>query len=180
MVGTIEDAVAKAQKMAAKRRRNHSPIGHGPQMRAMTNCDDQPRAKVWMMTDQISFELVSPERLLLSEAADMVTVPGREGDFGVLAGHAPVISSLRPGVIDVKGGTQGDTRFFVVGGFAEVGPQKLTILAEEVLPLGAIRAADVEARIAAAQEDALQAKTEADRARAAEIIDQLKVLRAAL
>ena len=132
------------------------------------------------MADMIAFDLVSSERLLLSESAEMVTVPGREGDFGVLAGHAPVISSLRPGVIEVKGGSQADARFFVFGGFAEVNPQKLTVLAEDVVPIGEIDAAAVDQRIRNAEEDILQAKTEAERAKAVELADHLKLLRAAL
>jgi F-type H+-transporting ATPase subunit epsilon len=132
------------------------------------------------MPDKISFELVSPERLLLSEMAEMVTVPGREGDFGVLAGHAPVISSLRPGVIDVKGGDAGDARFFVLGGFAEVTPAKLTVLAEDVLPMAEIDMAALDLRIKNAQEDVLQAKTDAERAKAVESLDHLQVLRASL
>ena len=70
----------------------------GPHSRAMTSLGR-------VMADKISFDLVSPERLLLSGEAEMVTLPGTEGEFGVLPGHAPVISTLKPGVIDVKGGT---------------------------------------------------------------------------
>jgi len=132
------------------------------------------------MVDKISFELVAPERLLLSERAEMITVPGREGEFGVLAGHAPVISSLRPGVIDIKGGDLGDTRFFVLSGFAEVTPQKLVVLAEDVLPMAEIDAAALDQRIKHAGEDILQAKTEIERAKAVESLDHLKVLRASL
>lgn len=132
------------------------------------------------MADKISFNLVSPERLLLSEQVDMVSVPGRDGDFGVLAGHAPVISSLRPGVLDVKGGEHGDQRFFVFGGFTEVTPTKLTVLAEDVLALAEVDATAIDQRIKNAEEDILQAKTEADRARAVESLDQLKTLRNAL
>jgi F-type H+-transporting ATPase subunit epsilon len=132
------------------------------------------------MADKIAFDLVSPERLLLSETAEMVTVPGREGDFGVLAGHAPVISSLRPGVIDVKGGDHGEARFFVLGGFVEVNAQKLTVLAEDVLPMAEVDAAALDQRIKNAGEDILQAKTEADRAKAVESLDYLKTLRSAL
>lgn len=132
------------------------------------------------MTDKIAFDLVSPERLLLSEAVDMVTVPGREGDFGVLAGHEPIISSLRPGVIDVKGAAGGDAKYFVPGGFVEVTAGNVTVLAEDVLALATVDAAAVDVRIANASEDILQAKTEFDRARAVETVEQLKVLRAAL
>ena len=132
------------------------------------------------MADRIAFDLVSPERLLLSEEAVMVTVPGSEGDFGVLAGHMPLISTLRPGVIDVQGGTEGDTRFFVLGGFAEVNPEKITVLAEEAIPMAEVDAALLDERIRNSQEDILQAKTEADRAKAVESLAYLQEMRAAL
>ena len=133
------------------------------------------------MTDKIAFDIVSPERLLVSDEADMVTVPGTDGDFGVLAGHMPLISTLRPGVIDIKGGVaSGDTRFFVLGGFAEASPDKLTVLAEEATPIGSIDAAALEQRIKNTEEDLGFAKTEADRARVAEQLDHLRQLRAAL
>jgi F-type H+-transporting ATPase subunit epsilon len=132
------------------------------------------------MADRIAFDLVSPERLLLSEEAVMVTVPGSEGDFGVLAGHMPLISTLRPGVIDVQGGTEGDTRFFVLGGFAEVNPEKITVLAEEAIPMVEVDAALLDERIRNSQEDILQAKTEADRAKAVESLAYLQEIRAAL
>jgi F-type H+-transporting ATPase subunit epsilon len=108
------------------------------------------------MADKISFDLVSPEQLLLSEDADMVTIPGSEGDIGVMAGHAPVITTLRPGIITVTGGKEAK-KFAVLGGFAEITKDKLTILAEE-----AIAAADLDAGIAAATA-ALSKATEADR-----------------
>lgn len=132
------------------------------------------------MADKIPFDLVSPERLLLSGEAEMVTLPGTEGEFGVLPGHAPVISTLKPGVIDVKIGTGADLRFFVMGGFAEVNPTKLTVLAEEALPLSEVDAAMVDQRIRNAEEDILTAKTEAARAKAVETLDSLQILRAAL
>ncbi|HEX4157831.1 MAG TPA: F0F1 ATP synthase subunit epsilon [Rhizomicrobium sp.] len=133
------------------------------------------------MVDKIAFDIVSPERLLVSDEADMVTVPGSEGDFGVLAGHMPLISTLRPGVIDIKGGVaSGDSRFFVLGGFAEVNPTKLTILAEEATPMASIDTTALEQRIRNTEEDLGFAKTEADRARVAEQLDHLRQLRAAL
>jgi F-type H+-transporting ATPase subunit epsilon len=133
------------------------------------------------MTDKIPFDIVSPERLLLSDEADMVTVPGSEGEFGVLAGHMPLISTLRPGVIAIKGGVlSGDSRFLVLGGFAEASPVKLTILAEEAIPIEKIDAAALEQRIKNSEEDLGLAKTEADRARVAEQLDHLRQLRAAL
>jgi F-type H+-transporting ATPase subunit epsilon len=133
------------------------------------------------MTDKIPFDIVSPERLLLSDEADMVTVPGTDGDFGVLAGHMPLISTLRPGVIDIRGGVaSGDSRFFVLGGFAEASPVKLTILAEEAIPMSSIDAAALEQRIRNTEEDLGFANTEADRAWVAEQLDHLRQLRAAL
>jgi ATP synthase F1 epsilon subunit len=80
---------------------------------------------------KVSFRLVMPERELLATEADMVVVPGSEGDFGVLPGHAPLISTVRPGVIEVYQGGKVEQRFMVVGGFAEVTPQRCTVLADE-------------------------------------------------
>jgi F-type H+-transporting ATPase subunit epsilon len=133
------------------------------------------------MADKIAFEIVSPERLLVSDAADMVTVPGAEGDFAVMPGHMPLISTLRPGVIDVRGGAaSGDMRLFVLGGFAEANPDKLTVLAEEAIPMAKIDAAALEQRIRNTEEDLVLLKNEADRSRAAEQLDHLRQLRAAL
>lgn len=133
------------------------------------------------MADKIAFDIVSPERLLLSDEADLVTVPGSEGDFGVLAGHMPLISTLRPGVIDIRGGnTSADARFFVLGGFAEVNPRKLTILAEDAVPMTMVDAAALEQRIKDTEEDLVLTKTETDRAKVAEQLDHLRQLRAAL
>lgn len=89
---------------------------------------------------KIGFELVSPEKLLLSEDVAMVVVPGGEGDFGVLPDHALLISTVRPGIIDVYGEDQRSVtqRLFVSGGFAEVVPERCTVLADEALPLSEI------------------------------------------
>lgn len=133
------------------------------------------------MTDKIAFDIVSPERLLLSDEADMVTVPGSEGDFGVLAGHMPLISTLRPGVIDIRGGSEsGDLQFFVLGGFAEANPRKLTVLAEEAVPMTSVDAVTLEQRIKNTEEDLVLAKNESDRARVAEQLDHLRQLRSAV
>jgi F-type H+-transporting ATPase subunit epsilon len=133
------------------------------------------------MADKIAFEIVSPERLLVADEADMITVPGAEGDFGVLAGHMPLISTLRPGVIDIQGAVRtGNSRLFVLGGFAEANPDKLTVLAEEAIPMAQIDAAALEQRIKNTEEDLVLLKSEADRARAAEQLDHLRQLRAAL
>ena len=72
-----------------------------------------------MPDNKVEFELVSPERLLVAQPVDMVVVPGGDGDFGVLPGHAPLISTVRPGVIEIYEGNAVSDRIFVAGGFAE-------------------------------------------------------------
>jgi F-type H+-transporting ATPase subunit epsilon len=99
------------------------------------------------MADKVQFELVSPEKLLLSEAVDMVVVPGTEGNFGVLAGHSLLISTVRPGVIDVYEGSEISERIFVSGGFAEVTAERCTVLADEAVPLSSLDAATIEAEL---------------------------------
>jgi len=118
------------------------------------------------MAGTFKFELVSPERILLSIDAEQVVVPGSEGDFAVLPGHAPVIATLRPGVLDVRtGGAR--KRLFVKSGFADVDPGRLTVLAQKAYDvdemIGAVVASELqlaEAELAAAQSD--EARTAAD------------------
>lgn len=105
------------------------------------------------MADRITFELVSPERLLVAVQADMVVVPGSEGDFGVLPGHAPMISTLRPGSIDVYEGERIVNRIFVAGGFSEVSNDRLTVLAEQATLFAEVDRAALPARIQAAREE---------------------------
>ena len=104
------------------------------------------------MAGKIAFELVSPERLLESSEADMVVVPGSEGDFGVLPGHAPIISTLRPGVIEVYDAGTVRQRIMVTGGFAEVSNDRLTVLVEEAMPLADVSAAQIDGKIRQAEE----------------------------
>ncbi|MGF1594206.1 MAG: F0F1 ATP synthase subunit epsilon [Kiloniellaceae bacterium] len=111
-----------------------------------------------MAEGKVAFELVSPERLLLSAEVDMVEVPGEEGDFGVLVRHAPLISTVRPGVIKVHEGGSVTQRIFVAGGFAEVTPERCTVLAEEAVPVGEIDRAAAEQRLSNAKDDLLDAK----------------------
>ena len=120
------------------------------------------------MAETTEFELVSPEKLLISQPAEMVVVPGSEGDFGALPRHSPMITGVRPGVIEVYENGKVEKRIFVAGGFAEVNETRITVLAEEAIPLsdltgefvvGRIRAA--EAELAAATTD--HAKREANR-----------------
>ncbi|MGB0922367.1 MAG: F0F1 ATP synthase subunit epsilon [Alphaproteobacteria bacterium] len=131
------------------------------------------------MADKLHFELVSPERLLKSGEADMVTVPGSEGDFGVLAGHAPFISTIRPGVVTVSDGNA-EERIFVRGGFADVTPAGLTLLAEEAIPMGELDAAKLAQDIKDAEEDVNDAKDDAARAEAATHLEQLRQIEASL
>ncbi len=101
----------------------------------------------------VQFELVSPEQLLVSEDVEMVVVPGSEGDFGVLPGHSPMISTVRPGVIHVFASGAVSSRIFVAGGFAEVTGSRCTVLAEEALPVDDIDRAAVETDLKNAVED---------------------------
>ena len=105
------------------------------------------------MADLLHFELVSPERLLSSGKVAMVVVPGAEGDFGVLPGHAPVMSTIRPGAIAIYEADSNTLtrRIFVDGGFAEVTPEGLTILAESATPVSDIDPAKVATDLAAAR-----------------------------
>lgn len=118
------------------------------------------------MADGISFELVSPEKLLLSREVEMVVVPGAEGDFGVLPMHAPLISTVRPGVIVVFEGGKPTDRIFVSGGVAEVTPERCTVLAEEAIPLEQLDRARAETQVADGRSDLLDAKTDLERAKA--------------
>ena len=99
------------------------------------------------MADKVEFELVLPERLLVSEGADMVVVPGEEGDFGVLPGHALFLSGVRSGTIEIYNGETISDRIFVAGGFAEVTGERCTVLAEEAVNLAEVERVSVEARI---------------------------------
>lgn len=128
------------------------------------------------MADTFGFELVSPERLLLSVDAEMVVVPGAEGDMGILPGHAPVISTLRNGVIEVTRPGGEAERIFVAGGFAEVSSGKLTVLAEEAVPVKQLDRAKLEAALKDAREDAEDAKDEAGRGRAQALGEKLAAM----
>lgn len=116
-----------------------------------------------MAEGKVEFELVSPEKLLLSERVDMVVVPGEEGNFGVLAQHAPLISAVRPGVIDVHNGGKVTEQIFVAGGFAEVTPARCTVLAEQAVPIAEIDRSVAEQQLKDAQEDVADAKDDAER-----------------
>ncbi len=115
------------------------------------------------MAERLRFELVSPERLLLSEEVEMVVVPGTEGDFGALPRHAPFLAMVRPGVIEVYNNRQVSERLFIAGGYAEVTAERCTVLAEEALPMAEIDRAQVEAELKDLGEDLEDAKDESAR-----------------
>ena len=127
------------------------------------------------MAGTFKFELVSPERILMSVDADQVVVPGADGDFAVLAGHAPVITTLRPGVLDV---TIGNTkrRVFVKSGFAEVDPTRLTVLAQTAVNVEDMTAAVMAEELKKAETELAGAKDDASRAAADTLVSELKRL----
>ena len=115
------------------------------------------------MADSLELELVSPESLLLSQPVEMVVVPGTEGDFGVLPGHAPLIANIRPGALVVFEGGNAAERFFLAGGFAEVTTERCTILAEGAMRVADIDRAAAEQEIRDLREDIAQLAEDADR-----------------
>ena len=128
---------------------------------------------------KVAFRLVMPERELLATEADMVVVPGTEGDFGVLPGHAPLISTVRPGVLEVFQGNKADKRFLVVGGFAEVTPERCTVLADEALPFESVTPEQLAERERAAEKALAEAGTDAEKTAAAKNVAVARDLRRA-
>ena len=125
------------------------------------------------------FELVSPEKLLFSGAVDAVVVPGTEGEFTVLKEHAPFMTTLKPGVIEIATGSNKE-RLFVRGGFADVAPTGFTVLADYAIPVGELNATTLDADIAAAEAELAEAKGNETHRLAQEKRDQLRELKAAL
>jgi F-type H+-transporting ATPase subunit epsilon len=128
----------------------------------------------------LHFELVSPARLLFSGEVASVQIPGTEGEMTILPMHAPVLSTLKPGVVTVTkdGGTI--EKMFVRGGFAEVNASGLTVLAETAIPLADLDGAAIAAQIKNAEEDVADAKSDGARAKASETLDHLRSLQVAL
>ncbi len=126
------------------------------------------------------FELASPARLVFSGEVEQVDVPGAEGDFGVLAGHAPLIAALRPGILTIREGGGGAKRLFIRDGFAEVNSSGLTVLAEFAVPVEEFDAGELQKEIETAEARLAEAKEGHARDRAAERVDQLKQVRAQL
>ncbi len=132
------------------------------------------------MAELLKFELVSPEKLLMSKDVTSVVIPGTEGDFGVFANHAPVLSTMRPGIVDITMQDGSNERIFVRGGFAEVNPNGLTVLAEQATNMDDLDANALAQHIQNAQEDVNDAKTEDKKQKAQETLDHLKQLEASL
>jgi F-type H+-transporting ATPase subunit epsilon len=129
------------------------------------------------MAGTFKFELVSPERVLMSVDADQVVVPGSEGQFTVLAGHAPVISTLLPGVLDVTAGSV-RKRLFVKSGFAEVDPARLTVLAEKAYDVDEFSAQTIAEELKLAEADLAAAKDDSAKRMADTLVSELKRLSA--
>ncbi|AHB47516.1 ATP synthase F1 subunit epsilon [Hyphomicrobium nitrativorans NL23] len=129
------------------------------------------------MAQTFTFELVSPEKVLLSGQAEQVQLPGSEGDMTILPNHAPLISTLRPGVIDVVR-SEGRARIFVRQAFAQVEPDRLTVLAEKAYDVSELRGETLSAEISSAERDLAEAKTDEQRLVANQALTALAELRA--
>lgn len=131
------------------------------------------------MAGKIAFELVSPEKLLVSTEADMVVVPGGEGDFGVLPGHIPLISTVRPGVIEIYDGQTVRERIMVTGGFAEVTGERCTVLVEEAMPLANVTPQQLDAKLRDAREQVAEARDAHAKATAEKLVAGAEALQRA-
>ncbi len=131
------------------------------------------------MADKLSFALVSPERELFNGDVDHVVVPGAEGEFGVLPNHAPVMSVIKPGALRVIN-DGAERRIFVNGGFADVTPEGLTVLAEEAVDLDDIETATLDQDLKNAHEDLRDANTDAKRDAAQRAVSRLESIKAAM
>jgi F-type H+-transporting ATPase subunit epsilon len=131
------------------------------------------------MAEAFKFELVSPERLLLSANVEQALVPGSEGDFTMLPKHAPLLTTLRPGLLEIATGPE-RKRYFVRGGFAEVSPAGLIVLAETAIDLVELDKSVLDQSVKDAEEDVADAKDDASRDRATTRLDHLRQVQATL
>jgi F-type H+-transporting ATPase subunit epsilon len=132
------------------------------------------------MAEAFKFELVSPERLLVSEEVRHVVIPGAEGEMTVMADHAPVMTTIKPGVVTVRTTAGQDERYVVFGGFADILPDGCTLLAESAVSVDEIDREDVARRIQDAREDVADARDDEARTRAEEYLNQLITLESAI
>jgi F-type H+-transporting ATPase subunit epsilon len=128
------------------------------------------------MAETFKFELVSPERLLVSADVAEVLVPGSEGDFTVLPRHAPVIAMLRPGILRIPGMDGRLGEIYVRGGLADVGPDSLTVLAEQAVPLAEVDRALLDQEIKDAEAELADAQDEDTRRLAEDTLERLRSL----
>lgn len=128
------------------------------------------------MAEAYKFELVSPERLLVSETVESVVIPGTEGEMTVMVNHAPVMTTVKPGVVTVKTISGKEDRYVVFGGFADILPDVCTLLAESAVHVNDIDRDDLARRIQAAREDVNDAKDDRSRTKAEEFLNQLATL----
>ena len=117
------------------------------------------------MAAEFNFELVSPERVLMSEMVEHIVLPGSEGQLGVLAQHAPTVVALKPGMINVIKGSAVERRIYVRGGFAEINPEAVTVLAEHALDMDAVDGDVIAHEIAIAEKDLADAAADDDHAK---------------
>ncbi|CAH2401304.1 F0F1 ATP synthase subunit epsilon [Mesorhizobium escarrei] len=132
------------------------------------------------MPEAFKFELVSPERLLVSEQVESVVIPGAEGEMTVMAHHAPVMTTIKPGVVTVKTAEGKAERYVVFGGFADIVPAGCTLLAESAVHVADIDRADLARRIQEAREDVADAKDDETRSKAEQFLSQLTTLEGAI
>ena len=132
------------------------------------------------MAEAFKFELVSPERLLVSEQVEAVIIPAADGEMTVMARHAPVMATVKPGVVTVKPASGAEQRYVVFGGFADILPEGCTLLAESAVAVKDIDRGDLSRRIQEAKEDVADAKDDATRSRAEQYLAHLSTLEAAL
>jgi F-type H+-transporting ATPase subunit epsilon len=132
------------------------------------------------MPNAFKFELVSPERLLVSDEVEQVLVPGAEGEMTVLAHHAPVLTTLRPGLLDIGFPGGNHRRYFIRGGFAEVGAAGLTVLAETAIDLVELDAGQLDQAVKDAEEDVADATDDMIRDRAQTGLDHLRQVQSTL
>lgn len=132
------------------------------------------------MADAFKFELVSPERLLVSENVTSVVIPGTEGELTILANHSPLMTTIRPGVVTVTLAAGASERYVVFGGFADVLPEGCTLLAESAVAVKDISKDELARRIQNAREDVADAVDDAGRTKAEQFLSQLATLEAAL
>jgi len=129
------------------------------------------------MAGTFQFELVTPERLLLAGEAEQVVIPGVEGDFAMLAGHAPVISTLRPGILEITM-TDAKRRVFVKKGVAEADPERLTVLAQTAVDVDNFDSGRISEELKAAEAELAEAQDDQSKMLAETLVDQLKRLQA--